>query len=253
MIEEPFAKGTSIVHVIDPRIKMVFALLFSIIIAITHKVPVAGCGLLIAVMLIGIAQLYMKHLLPRILVANVFVVFLWLILPFSMPGKTMFEIMGLTATYEGIRYTLLVTMKCNTIILLNIALLSTSSISDLVHAMRHFRVPDKLIHIFFFLFRYANVMIGEYAVLQRTLRVRGFKPTTSFHTYRTYGAVIGTLLVRGHDRSEQIHRAMVCRGFRGKYWLLEHFVMKPQDYAAVFVLGVFLILFGVLQWTTIVT
>ena len=252
MIEEPFASGSSIIHVVDPRIKMLFAVLFSIIIAITHKLPVAVCGLGLAVILILIARLNMKHLFARVIVANIFIVFLWLILPFSMPGKTVFEILGMSASYEGILYTMLITVKCNAIVLLNIALLSTSSISDLVHALRHFRIPDKLIHIFFFLFRYANVMVGEYDVLQRTLKVRGFKPKTSVHTYRTYGAVIGTLLVRGHDRSEQIHRAMVCRGFKGKYWLLDHFIMKPQDYIAACMLAVILVLLGVLQWTTMV-
>jgi cobalt/nickel transport system permease protein len=253
MIEEPFAKGSSLIHGTDPRIRMVFALLFSVLIAITHKFPVAGCGLLFAVILCIIARLTVKPLLSRMYVANIFIVFLWLVLPFSMPGRSVFEVLGLTATYEGIQYTLLITVKCNAIILLNIALLSTSSISDLVHAMRHFRMPDKLIHIFFFLYRYANVMVGEYAVLQRTLKVRGFKPSTSVHTYRTYGAVIGTLLVRGHDRSEKIHKAMVCRGFRGKYWLLDHFVMKPEDYLAACLLIAALIFLGVLQWTTIIT
>ncbi len=250
MIEEPFARGSSIIHMIDPRVKTFFALMLSIILAVTHKLPVAVCGLALAGILVIISRLWIKDLLSRLVVANVFLVFLWLILPFSMPGQTIFQIIGLTASYEGILYTLLITMKCNAIILLNIALLSTSSISDLVHALRHFRIPDKLIHIFFFLFRYANVMVGEYDVLQRTLKVRGFKPNTSVHTYRTYGTVIGTLLVRGHDRSEQIHRAMVCRGFKGKYWLLDHFIMKPQDYIAACMLTVILVLFGVMQWTT---
>lgn len=253
MIEEPFAQGSSIIHVIDPRVKMVFALFFSIIVALTHKLPVAVCGLMLAGVLVIISRITLRQLLSRVVVANIFIVFLWLILPFSVPGRTIFEFMGLAATYEGIQYTLLITVKCNAIILLNITLLSTSSISDLVHVLRHFRVPDKLIHIFFFLFRYANVMVGEYDVLQRTLKVRGFKPNTSVHTYRTYGVVIGTLLVRGHDRSEQIHRAMVCRGFKGKYWLLEHFIMKPQDIIAACMLTVILLCLGVLEWTTIIT
>jgi cobalt/nickel transport system permease protein len=135
---------------------------------------------------------------------------------------------------------------------MNIALISTSSIFDLVHALRHFRIPEKLIHIFFFLFRYAQVMITEYSALQKTLAIRGFRPATSMHTYRTYGAVIGTLLVRGHDRSEQIHKAMVCRGFKGKYWLLDHFHFAPRDILFACGMGIILIGCGVIQWTTIV-
>jgi len=253
MIEEPFAKGSSIIHRIDPRVKIVYALLFSIIIAITHKLLLAFIGLGVAVLLVLIAELRAKHLIQRILVANTFVAFLWVIIPFSIPGTPVFTIFGLPASYQGILYTLLITMKCNAIVLLNLALISTSSVFDLVHALRHFRFPDKLIHIFFFLFRYANVMVVEYATIQKTLTARGFQRSSTMHTYRTYSSVIGTLLVRGHDRSEQIHKAMVCRGFRGKYWLLDHFHFSSGDAGAAVVLALLLITLGVLQWTTILS
>lgn len=252
MIEEPFAKGNSILHTIDPRAKILFAILLSIILAITHKTTLALTGLGIGIILVLLAQLNLRHLTKRLFITNIFILFLWLILPFSIPGSRMFSIAHLTASYEGILYTLLVTMKCNAIVILNIALISTSSIFDLVHALRHFRIPDKLIHIFFFLFRYANVMVKEYATLQNTLTIRGFRPHTSIHAYRTYAAVIGTLLVRGHDRSEQIHKAMACRGFNGKYWLLDHFHFTARDTLASCCMGIILVGCGVLQWTTMV-
>ena len=250
MIEEPFAQGNTILHKMDPRVKIVYAVLISILIAVTHKFSLACAGLGLTMILVLLAQLKAKLLMQRILVANIFILFLWFIIPFSMGGDTLFTILGSPASYQGILYTLLITMKCNAIILMNIALISTSSVFDLVHALRHFRVPDKLIHIFFFLFRYANVMVVEYATIQRTLKIRGFQPNTSMHTYRTYGAVIGTMLVRGHDRSEQIHKAMVCRGFRGKYWLLDHFHFTSMDAYAAVVFACILVVFGLLQWTT---
>jgi cobalt/nickel transport system permease protein len=253
MIEEPFAQGCTVLHNIDPRVKIFYDVLFSILIAITHKLCLASISLGLAVFLVLLAQLKVKILVQRILVANIFILFLWLIIPFSMSGNILFTIFGLPASYQGIMYTLLITVKCNAIILLNIALISTSSIFDLVHALRHFHIPDKLIHIFFFLFRYANTMAVEYETIQKTLKTRGFQPNTSMHTYRTYGSVIGTLLVRGHDRSEQIHKAMVCRGFKGKYWLLDHFHFMPKDAGAAFVFALILILLGVLQWTRVLS
>lgn len=252
MIEEPFAKGSSIIHMLDPRVKIIFALLYSIIIALTHKLHVAAGGLAIAAILIIIAHLSMKHLLQRLLATNVFILFLWFILPFSIPGDILFRIFHFGVTQQGVLYTLIVTLKCNAIVLLNIALISTSGVFNLVHALRHFLLPDKLIHIFFFLFRYVNIMTVEYALLKRTLKARGFRPSTSMHTYSTYGAVVGTLLVRGHDRSEQIHKAMICRGFRGKYWIIDHFVMTSRDLVGALVLSAVLVFLGVLQWTRIV-
>ena len=50
------------------------------------------------------------------------------------------------------------------------------------------------------------------------------------HSYRTFGYLVGMLLVRSFDRSERVLAAMKCRGFRGQYWLLDHFsfVASPR-------------------------
>ena len=84
--------------------------------------------------------------------------------------------------------------------------------------------------------------------MKDTLKIRGFKPRTSIHTYKTYGSIVGTLLIRGYERSEQIHKAMVCRGFKGNYWLLDHFSLRRSDVLAACVMTVGAVLLMVLQW-----
>jgi cobalt/nickel transport system permease protein len=37
------------------------------------------------------------------------------------------------------------------------------------------------------------------------------------------------LLVRSLDRSERIIAAMKCRGFRGRFYLLDHFAFSRRD------------------------
>jgi len=248
MIEEHFSKGDSIVHRIDPRVRIVCALLYSIIIAVTSELEVAFAGLAAGVIFVLFARLNAMHLLRRLLVVNAFVIMLWLVLPFSFSGEAMFRIGPLNMTEQGFLYTLMLTVKCNAIILVNISLLSTCGIFNLVHALNHLGVPRKLIHLLFFIYRYAHVMQLEYARLKDTLKIRGFKPRTSIHTYKTYGSLVGTLLIRGYERSEQIHKAMVCRGFKGNYWLLDHFSLRRSDVLAACVMTVGAVLLMVLQW-----
>jgi cobalt/nickel transport system permease protein len=57
--------------------------------------------------------------------------------------------------------------------------------------------------------------------------VRGFRPGVNRHTYRSFGYLAGMLLVRSLDRSERIVAAMKCRGFRGRFYLLDHFAFSP--------------------------
>jgi cobalt/nickel transport system permease protein len=251
MIEEHFAKGDSLIHNIDPRIRIIFALIYSAIIAVTSRLEVALAGLAAALLFVTLAQLSAEHLLRRLAVVNTFVIMLWLILPFSFPGEPLWRIGPFNVTEQGIFYTLMLTVKCNAIILVSISLLATCGMFNLVHALNHLRVPNKIIHLLFFIYRYAHVMQLEYVRLHNTLRARGFKPNTSMHTYKTYGSIVGTLLIRGYERSEQIHKAMVCRGFKGIYWLLDHFSMKESDVLVSCMMALGVVLLILLQWKII--
>jgi len=248
MIEEEFVKDNSLIHNIDPRIKIVCALLYSCLIAVSNKLSVALLGLCFAIMILAVARLNIAFVLKRLLIVNVFIFFLWLTLPFSFPGNAIMTIGNLKMTEQGIAYTLLLTIKCNAIIIVNIGLISTCGIFQIVHALRHLAVPDKLIHLFFFLYRYAHILLFEYAKLKDTLKIRGFKPNTSVHTYRTYGSIIGALLLKGYERSEHIHKAMICRGFKGKYWLLDHFKITKKDIVVAGILALSIIWLGIVQW-----
>jgi cobalt/nickel transport system permease protein len=111
-----------------------------------------------------------------------------------------------------------------------IALLGTSPVFTLVHAPSHLWVPGKIVHLFFFCFRYVHVIHKEYHRLVNAMKVRGFKPGTNMHTYWTYAYLVGMLLVKSFDRSQRILAAMKCRGFKGKFYILHHYGMKKADY-----------------------
>ncbi len=250
MIEEQFSKGDSVIHRIDPRVRIICAIVYSALIAVIGNLSVAFIGLGAAFVFVTLAHLDAMHLLRRLLVVNVFVLMLWLVLPFSFSGDTILSVGPLNMTQHGILYTLMLTVKCNAIVLINIGLLSTCGMFNVVHALNHLRVPNKLIHLLFFIYRFSHVMQHEYARLTDTLKIRGFRPKTSMHTYRTYGSIIGTLLIRAYERSEQIHRAMVCRGFKGKYWLLDHFALRRSDVLAAGIMAAGAVLIIILQWKT---
>lgn len=51
----------------------------------------------------------------------------------------------------------------------------------------------------------------------------------NLHTYRSLGHLVGMLLVRSFDRAERIAAAMKCRGFQGRFYLLDHFTFGRRD------------------------
>ena len=232
LIKEKFSEGDSTLHRLDPRVKIIVAILFSVMVALTDKYTLLTGGLLFAVGAVAVARLRAKEIISRLLVVNSFIFLLWLMLPFTFPGKNIYTLGSFNISQEGIKYALLITIKSNAIILAGIALLSTSSIFNLVHALRHLHFPDKLTQLFFFTYRYTQTIHSEYIRLNNAIKIRGFKPRTNFHTYRTYAYLVGMMLVRSYDRSKRVYNAMLCRGFKGKFWTLNHFVFKKSDVVA---------------------
>jgi cobalt/nickel transport system permease protein len=229
IIEEQFSTGESFVHNLDPRVKIIVAILYSIVVAVSSNFSALLPALGISALLIVLGKLSIRKILYRLLLVNGLIIFLWVFLPFTYKGEILFTMGPLAGTKEGVLYASQITIKCNAILLAMIALLSTTPVSTLGHAMGQLYFPDKIIHLFLFTYRYIHVIFQEYNRLINAMRIRGFKPQTNLHTYRSYAYLVGMLLVRSYDRAERIHKAMLCRGFHGKYYTLTQFSIKIGD------------------------
>ena len=240
---EEFARGNSFLHRIDPRVKFITATPYIFLIALITGINGPLIGLLFSIVMVLFADLNIRNLLNRLLGVNAFIFLLWIFLPFSYPGDAIFYIGALKATREGLLYVLSITLKANAIVIATIAILGTSELFSLAHAFVHFKVPKKLIHLFFFFYRYISVLHEEYVRLKRSITIRAFQPRTNMHTYRTYAYLVGMLIVRSYDRSQRIYQAMLCRGFKGKFPIMSHFEAKKGDvlFGLVMALMIFII------------
>jgi len=228
---EVFAEGNSFLHKLDPRIKILSLTIFAILCAISKGLLVPFLYLLFSFTLTLIANLKLKELTNRIFSANFFILFMWLFLPFTYQSNPYIHLGFLKISLKGIEYALSITLKCNAIILATIALLATSTIFNIAHAMLHFKIPTKLVTIFFLFYRYITVMHEEYIKIKRAVLARGFNPKTNIFTYKTYAYILGALLLKSFERSEEVYKAMLARGFKGFFPLFEHFKLKKLDIA----------------------
>ena len=247
-IAEPFSEGVSLAHRLDPRGKIVVAALFAVLMAVAKTFAVALIGLALALVLLALARLPLKKVLVRLLVVNSFIFFLWLVLPFTYPGEAVWHWGALTATRQGLAYAGLITVKSNAIIIALIALIATAPIVTLGQALRRLRLPDKLCHLLLFTYRYIYVFEQEYRRLVLAMKIRGFRPRTDLHTYRSYAYLAAMLLVRSFDRAERVFAAMRCRGFQGTFYSLRTFTWQRRD--GIFLAGSLLILAALLclEW-----
>ena len=251
MIEEQFSTGESFIHSLDPRVKIIVAILFSMVVAVSSNFLSLLPALAVSLSLIVLGKLSMRKVFYRLLLVNGLILFLWLFLPFTYKGEALFNIGPLVGTREGVLYASQITVKCNAILLAMIALISTTPVFTLGHAMSQLYFPDKIIHLFLFTYRYIHVIFQEYYRLINAMRIRGFIPRTNLHTYRSYAYLLGMLLVRSYDRAERIHKAMLCRGFNGRYYTLSRFSVKMGDILYLSVMLAAILGLVILQWKLI--
>lgn len=226
---EEFAAGDSFLHRADPRVKFLASVPYVFVIALMDGLMGPSLALLASSLLTASARLDLRKLLERLLAVNLFIALLWVFLPFTYPGETLFAIGPLSASREGLLYALSITLKSNAIVLATIAMLGTSSIFSLAHALVHLRVPTKLVHLFFFFYRYISVLHEEYHRLRDAMRIRCFHAGTNMHTYRSLAYLLGMLIVRSYERSQRIYWAMLCRGFKDRFPVMSHFSLRRGD------------------------
>lgn len=242
-MDERFAQGNSLLHKRDPKVKIIATAALVVVSAISNSFMVAGSSLVIGITLFFLTQLPFQLVLKRLIAVNGFTFFLWLTLPLTYGGSEFTSVGPVSISIEGLRLATLITLKTNGIVLSIIALLGTSRISSIGHALESLHLPQKLCFILLFSYRYVFVIYQEYRRLARAATMRCFVPSTTIHTYRTFGYLFGMTLIKSWNRATRIHQAMVLRGFNG------HLIPLSQDRygtADTFFLSTMLILTAVL-------
>ena len=229
MMDEDFAAGTSLLHAIDPRVKIVVALSLVLVVAVTNDFTVAAVALIVALASTLLASLPPAPVAKRLIAANSFVFFLWLTLPLTYGGDPMFHVGPFAFSREGITLSALITLKTNTIVLAVIALLATSTIASLGHALEGLGLPGRLSFLLLFSYRYIFVIHQEYLRLVRAAQMRCFQPATTIHTYKTFAYLFGMTLVKSYNRGGRIHQAMLLRGFNGHLIPLSQHTITRTD------------------------
>jgi len=232
--------GHSILHRLDPRLKLTAVTAWSFFAALARTEPAALFALAGALAFAGLGRLAPGPTAKRLSAVNFFLVFIWLFLPFSVPGEPSFTLGGLSATKPGLELALLLSIKVNAAALGALAFFGTSSVTQLAAAARRLGAPEKLTAIFLLTLRYFHVLRLEYLRLRQALKVRAFKPALNLHTLKTYANLVGILLVRGVDRAERVHAAMLCRGYTGRFWFHDHFRFTGLDWLGAFLLALLL-------------
>ncbi|OGR22353.1 MAG: cobalt ECF transporter T component CbiQ [Desulfobacterales bacterium RIFOXYA12_FULL_46_15] len=232
MIEEPFAQGTSFIHNMEPRIKILAAFALSLAASLCSHFSIIRVYLLISVILVTAARLNFGALAKRLKPLFLFLSMIWFILPLTFEGRVLYHYGRIRITEPGILLSAMITFKSITIVLVFTALVATMTVASLGNGLHRLHLPDKLVFLLLMCYRYIAVIEEEYNRLLRAAKFRGFIPRTDLHSYKTFACLAGMLFVRASLRAQRVHKAMLCRGFNGKFHTLDVFL--PNRFNSIF-------------------
>ena len=242
-----YQDGQSLIHRLDPRVKVCVTFLFILSNLILPDGAWIGFGLSWGVVLLGstTSSLGASYPLKRSIIALPFALAAASVL-FSLPGQALvkFEIgpLQLAVTEAGLLRFTSILVRSWLSVQMAVLLVATTQFPDLLHALRHLHVPAVLVSIISFMYRYLSVLSDEALRLLRAREARSAAALghvkgggTLAWRARVAGSMAGQLFLRSYERSERIYNAMVARGYTGTLLTLKPHVMKDRDWAALVV------------------
>jgi cobalt/nickel transport system permease protein len=230
------------IHRLDPRVKVVIAVLFIIsnVLLPDGAWLAFTCSWLFILLLSQLATLGLKFVITRSLVALPFALAAVTAI-FSIPGEPIFALQigswTLVATDAGLLRFISILLRSWISIQVAIILTATTQFPDLIHALRHLKMPDILVSTVSFMYRYLFVLSDETLRLMRAREARSARTATGpkgggsiFWRAKVAGNMAGQLFLRSYERSERVYNAMLARGYYGTLLTLNPHLMNQRDW-----------------------
>ncbi|MCA9991215.1 MAG: cobalt ECF transporter T component CbiQ [Ardenticatenaceae bacterium] len=231
----------SLIHRLDPRVKVIITVAF---IFANVLLPdgawlafLASWAMLLLVQ--RLAQLSWGYAFRRSFVALPFVLAAVTVV-FNLPGRAVWIInvgsWQLVATDAGLLRFFSIVVRSWLSVQMAILLTATTQFPDLIHALRHLYVPQPIVSIISFMYRYMFVMVDEAGRLMRAREARSARPPggggggSIAWRARVTGNMAGQLFLRSYERSDRVYNAMLARGYQGHLLTINQHQMKRQDW-----------------------
>lgn len=211
------SKQVTLWHTLAPRTRLLCTLLCVFAIALTPNGrwwtwAIYGLGVLSIILL---SRVTLGVLLKRIAVEFAFIAVVLLGTLFREGGEVIWSWGIFRITTEGLTVLGSVTIKALLSLLLMNVLILTTSIPALLNALIALRTPPIFVAILASMYRYLDVLIGEFNAMRRAALSRNLISNNRWHRL-VIGNMIGVLFIRTYERGERVYQAMLSRGYQGQ-------------------------------------
>jgi cobalt/nickel transport system permease protein len=219
---ETWARQSGYLQRLDPRAKLIAFLGLIAVVACVHNALTLLSLYALTLLMAWASRLPAGLLVKRVwLSVPVFVGAIALPAAFSLvtPGRALLVIWRapyLAITVPGLELAALLMLRVGVAVSLAVLLTLTTPWNDLLRGLRALWVPRLFISVLAMTYRYVAVLMQTAAEMFIARRSRTVGRATNAEGRRFVGASIGALFGKTLALSEEVHAAMVARGFQGE-------------------------------------
>ena len=212
---DEIGRGDTIIHKINPLVKMIVTIIYLVVVLSFHKYSVSQLipYVFYPVIIIVLGEIPPLMVLKRILYVMPFIIILGISNPiFDKTGW--FMINGIIISKGWLSFFSLV-IKCILTVTAGIIFIGTTKVEDIALALRKIYIPKIMVTQIILTYRYISVLGEEVDRIKKAYSLRSpLKPKISI---KDLGSILGQMLLRSFDRANRIYDAMLLRGFHGEY------------------------------------
>ncbi len=213
-----FAQRSNWLTNMEVRVKLFFIGIGLILNILSDDITVPLLFFVISLILLMTIRVSFITLGLRMMIPFFFGLFIMVIMGLHSGETVMFSgtLFGYELVFkrEGLQIGLLLFTKVAGGVMLMLLLSFTTTITKICMAARWMKMPETLIEVLSFVYRYLFLLIEEMETTMSSQRSRlGY--VTRFKTIKSFGSLAGILIIRSITRAESAHIAMVSRGYDG--------------------------------------
>ena len=231
---ERIARGPGLLQALDPRLKILSALLLLLAVSLSRSLLVILALYFLALALALFSRILLGFFIKRV----------WLLIPFFTgvialpalfitPGPVLAHLpLGLVITQTGLTTAVFLLLRVGTSVSLAVLLVLTTPWNSLLKALGVLRLPAVVILILGMTYRYIHLLLHLTNDMFLSRKSRLLRRMNGPEERRLIAATSGTLLNKSLQVSSEVFLAMQSRGFRSYPRTLDTFKMRTADWLA---------------------
>jgi cobalt/nickel transport system permease protein len=238
MFSEDVAARRGALQRLDPRVKAIGLLVLLVAVGLVHHVPVLIAAYGLTLVFAVVSGLPLGFFVKRVwLFVPIFtgIVVLPATLSIVTPGHVVWTLwhwhgtpQGFTA--QGLTTAALVVTRVATSVSMVVLLTLTTPWTRLLAALRALGVPKIFILVIGMAYRYIFLLLATVTEMYEARKARTVGGAGHDKGARRFvAASAGALFGKAHHLSEEVHQAMVARGYRGNARTLQTFRLRAVD------------------------